>query len=139
MSSFGALLTPGAPSPHDALLLEGMEFYGYHGDLDAERKLGTRFRVDVTLRADLRPAGRSDDLVDTLDYARCFETVREIVEERRFHLLEAVAETIANALLEQQPRTVAVRVRVAKSPPVPGHFQSFGVCIERSRRLPDER
>jgi len=51
----------------DRLLLEGMEFYGYHGDIDAERALGGRYRVDVAVSADLRAAGRSDSLTDTLD------------------------------------------------------------------------
>ena len=51
----------------DRLLLEGMEFYGYHGDIEAERALGGRYRVDVEVRADLRAAVRSDALEDTLD------------------------------------------------------------------------
>ncbi|TMC48279.1 MAG: dihydroneopterin aldolase [Chloroflexi bacterium] len=116
----------------DRLLLEGMEFYGFHGDIDAERALGGRFRVDVELRADLRAAGRSDSLVDTLDYVRCFQLVREVVEDRQYRLLEAVAQAIADALLEQ-PRAEGVRVRVAKQPPLRGGFDTFAVVIERAR------
>jgi dihydroneopterin aldolase len=116
----------------DRLLLEGMEFYGYHGDLEAERVLGGRFRVDVELRADLRAAGRSDALTDTIDYVHCFQVVREVVENRRFHLLEALAEAIAGVLLEQS-HARGVRVRVAKQPPVPGGFERFAVVIDRER------
>ena len=117
----------------DRLLLEGMEFYGYHGDIDAERALGGRYRVDVAVRADLRDAGRSDSLSDTLDYVRCFQLVRDVVENRQYRLLEALAQAIADSLLEQDGRAESVEVRVAKQPPVRGGFDRFAVVIERSR------
>jgi dihydroneopterin aldolase len=116
----------------DRLLLEGMEFYGYHGDIEAERALGGRIEVDVEVRADLSAAGRSDALADTLDYVRCFQLVRDIVENHQFHLLEALAEAIAGVLLEQR-HARGVRVRVAKTPPVRGGFERFAVVIERER------
>ena len=116
----------------DRLLLEGMEFFGYHGDIEAERALGGRYSVDVELRADLAQAGRSDSLSDSIDYVRCFQLVREVVENRQYRLLEALAQGIADALLDH-PRASAVRVRVAKQPPVRGGFDRFAVVIERSR------
>ena len=117
----------------DRLLLEGMEFYGYHGDIDAERALGGRYRVDVAVSADLRAAGRSDSLNDTLDYVRCFQLVRDVVENRQYRLLEALAQAIADSLLDQHGPARSVQVRVAKQPPVRGGFDSFAVVIERSR------
>jgi dihydroneopterin aldolase len=119
-------------SSGDRLLLEGMEFYGYHGDIEAERALGGRYRVDVEVRADLAAAGRSDALEDTLDYVRCFQLVRDIVENRQYHLLEALAEAIAGVLLDQR-HARGVRVRVAKTPPVRGGFDRFAVVIDRER------
>jgi dihydroneopterin aldolase len=116
----------------DWLQLEGMEFYGYHGDIEAERALGGRYFVDVEVGADLRAAGHSDSLDDTLDYVRLFQLVREVVENRQYRLLEALAEAIADELLTQ-PRAATVRVRVAKQPPLRGAFQRFAVSIERAR------
>ncbi|HET9052187.1 MAG TPA: dihydroneopterin aldolase [Candidatus Dormibacteraeota bacterium] len=116
----------------DRLLLEGMEFYGYHGDIEAERDLGARYAVDVAIEADLAPAGRSDDLADTIDYVRCFQLVRDVVENRQYRLLEALAQAVADALLEV-PRTLAVTVRIAKQPPVRGVFTRFAVTVERRR------
>ncbi len=126
-------MTVPASARQDRLLLEGMEFFGYHGDIEAERALGGRYSVDVELRADLRAAGRSDSIDDTIDYVRCFQVVRELVENRQFRLLEAMAEGIAAALLADQSRAERVRVRVAKQPPVRGSFQRFAVEVERSR------
>ena len=116
----------------DRLLLEGMEFYGYHGDIEAERALGGRYRVDVEVRADLSVAGRTDALDDTLDYVRCFQLIRDTVENGQYRLLEALAEAIADVLLEQR-HARGVRVRVAKTPPVRGGFDRFAVVIDRER------
>ena len=117
----------------DRLLLEGMEFYGYHGDIEAERALGGRYSVDVEMRADLRAAGRNDTLDDTVDYVRCFQLVREVVENGQYRLLEALAQAIADVLLQQR-NVAAVRVKVGKQPPVRGGFDRFAVVIERSRQ-----
>jgi 7,8-dihydroneopterin aldolase/epimerase/oxygenase len=116
----------------DRLLLEGMRFFGHHGDVPAERTLGSRVHVDVELRADLAAAGRTDSLSDTVDYVRAFELVREVVEERQYRLLESVAEAIAEVLLAE---TVAqeVSVRVAKEPPIDGQLDRFAVVLQRSR------
>jgi 7,8-dihydroneopterin aldolase/epimerase/oxygenase len=117
----------------DRLLLEGLQFFGHHGDVEAERALGGRVDVDVEIRSDLRPAGRSDQLADALDYVRCYEAVRHVVETKQHNLLERVAEDVASALLADE-RIDSVRVRVAKQPPIAGVFRRFAVVIERSRQ-----
>jgi len=122
-----------ASAAADRLLLEGMEFFGYHGDIEAERALGGRYRVDVEMFADLRAAGRSDSLDDTVDYVRSFQLVRDLVEKEQYRLLEAMAEAIARILLREYPRVQTVRVRVAKQPPVRGTFARFAVEVERGR------
>jgi dihydroneopterin aldolase len=117
---------------HDRLLLEGLQFFGHHGDVEAERALGGRVDVDVEIRADLSVAGHSDNLGDTVDYVRCYDAVRQVVETRQHNLLETVAESIAVALLADE-RIESVRVRVAKQPPIAGVFHRFAVVIERDR------
>jgi dihydroneopterin aldolase len=115
------------------LVLEGMQFFGHHGDVEAERALGSRVYVDVEIRTDLSTAGRTDALDDTVDYVRCYEVVRAVVEQRQYRLLEAIAENIAAALLEQ-PRAASVRVRVAKEPPIEGVMSRCAVVVDRDRR-----
>jgi 7,8-dihydroneopterin aldolase/epimerase/oxygenase len=98
----------------DRILLEGMVFHGRHGTLPAERELGQPFVVDVELRLDLRPAGLSDDLAQTVDYSRVHRRAREIAEGEPVNLTETLAERIAAAVLEDHPPVNAVRVKVAK-------------------------
>ena len=116
----------------DRLLLEGMTFFGRHGALPAERELGARFSVDVELTADLRRAGHTDRLEDTVDYSKAYEVVRQVVEGEPCQLLEAVAERIAGRLVAMD-RVERVTVRVRKRPPLEGEFRAFGVEVSRPR------
>lgn len=112
--------------------MEGMAFIGRHGVFPAERELGARFVVDVTMEADLREAGRSDRLEDTVNYAHAYRVVREVVQGEPCHLIEAVAERIANRLLCLD-RVERVTVRVRKRPPLEGEFTAFSVEVTRPR------
>jgi len=112
--------------------MEGLVFFGYHGALRSERELGALFAVDLVLELDLTPAGKSDELVDTLDYRRAYEIVKGVVEGPPFRLIEAVAERIASLLLELE-RIRSVTVRVHKKPPLGGEFRSIAVEVTRPR------
>ena len=85
---------------NDKMQLQGMVFYGFHGIDPAERELGQRFIVDLEVRRDLRAAGLSDDPADTVNYSHLFRLVKEIVEGPSRNLLESLAETIAQRVLE---------------------------------------
>ncbi|KMY46138.1 dihydroneopterin aldolase [Bacillus sp. FJAT-27916] len=118
----------------DKIILEKMEFYGYHGVYPEENKLGQRYRVDLTAYLDLKPAGQTDDLNKSVNYAEIYTLCKEIVEGERFDLIEAVAERIAAGVLTQHEIIQACTVRVIKpDPPIPGHYQSVAVEIERKR------
>ena len=121
-------------NPEDRILLEGMVFHGRHGTLPAERELGQPFVVDVELRLNLRPAGLSDDLSQTVDYGEVHRRAREIVEGLPVNLTETVAERIAAAILEEHPPVEAVRVKVAKPHVGLGDTVLAGSAVEISRR-----
>jgi 7,8-dihydroneopterin aldolase/epimerase/oxygenase len=111
-----------------------MEFYGYHGVLPEENTLGQRFFVDLIVETDLKKAGESDCLDDTINYAKLYEICREIVEEKRFTLIEAVAENIADSILSSFPTIACCTVKVIKpNPPIKGHYKSVAVEIVRGR------
>lgn len=67
-----------------------IKVYAYHGCLDEEGKIGSDYRVDVMVKANLQPSAYSDHLADTIDYVH----VNRIVKEEmgiRSKLLEHVA------------------------------------------------
>ncbi len=129
----------GAPGPGtipDRILLEGLTFYGYHGVHPEERVLGQRFVVDLALSVDLGPAGRSDDLAQTVNYSTVYRIVQRVVEGPACNLVEALAERIARAVLGEAGG-LAIQVRVAKPwAPVKGATAGT-VAVEIYRRAAD--
>ena len=96
----------------DRILLKNMVFYGYHGVFSAEKELGQRFEVDVEMVMDLSAAAQEDDVEVATNYVDVYTLVKDIVEEREFNLIEAMAETIAQEILSAYNiREVTVRVR----------------------------
>jgi dihydroneopterin aldolase len=121
----------------DRVRLEGMIFYGFHGVEPAEREVGQRFSVDLEVGLDLRPAGLSDDVSDTVNYSRLYRAVREIAEGPSRNLLENLAEGIAERILNDFA-VESVKVRVKKpEAPIRGSVLAYaGVEIFRSRSDP---
>jgi dihydroneopterin aldolase len=118
----------------DRITLVGMQFMGRHGVSDEERAEPQPFEVDLGLRLDLSRPAATDQLADTINYSTLFDLARQIVEERSFHLLEALAGAIADAVLAAHPvDDVEVRVRKPKAP-LPGAFERVEVRIRRTRR-----
>jgi dihydroneopterin aldolase len=117
----------------DKIVIEGLRAFGHHGVGDEEREMGQDFLVDLEVSANLAAAGASDQLKDTLDYATIVKEVQRIVSTERYHLLEKLAQQIADAVFEN-PRAESVVVRVAKAnPPLDAEVDSVRVEIERWR------
>lgn len=117
----------------DRITLGGMQFMGRHGVSDEERAEAQPFEVDMLVRLDLSTPARTDDLADTVDYGALFTLTREVVEGPSFHLLEALAAAIADAVLAAHPvDDVEVRVRKPKAP-LSGALESVEVRVRRRR------
>eukprot|EP00268_Persea_americana_P033095 TRINITY_DN327_c1_g1_i7.p1 TRINITY_DN327_c1_g1~~TRINITY_DN327_c1_g1_i7.p1 ORF type:complete len:134 (-),score=29.28 TRINITY_DN327_c1_g1_i7:36-437(-) len=118
----------------DKLILRGLKFHGFHGVKEEEKKLGQKFLVDVDAWLDLRKAGKTDCLSDTVSYTAIYSIVQEVVEGPSQNLLESVAHLIANTILMKFPQISAVRVKVGKPHvAVRGPVDYLGVDIVRYR------
>lgn len=119
----------------DAILLEGLRFFGYHGLYPEERTLGQRFFVDVVAELDLRNAGLHDELDETVNYASLYGVVRSVVEGEPVMLIEAVADRAARSILESFPLVTAVEVTVRKPEATirGAHLDAIGVRVRRVR------
>ena len=93
----------------DQIVLKGISAKGYHGVLDFEKRDGQTFVVDVTMHVDLAPAGTSDDLADTVNYAEVAGDVVALIEGDSLDLIEALASRIADRVLAR-PLVEAVEV-----------------------------
>lgn len=120
----------------DRISLQAMRFEGHHGVSDEERLFPQELEVDLVVEADLARAGRTDDVADTIDYGPLIALVGDVVERGSFRLLEAIAATIADRVLESTPAE-AVTVRVRKlAVPVDADLDWAQVEIRRERVRP---
>ncbi len=119
--------------PTDCIRIRNMTFYGYHGVDAEERRLGGRFSLDVELYLDLRPAGETDDLHQTVDYKAVYDLVRRVHDGKAYQLLEALAHEVAQAILSEfAVQEVVLRVR-KHSVPLQGLIDYTEVEIRRRR------
>jgi dihydroneopterin aldolase len=117
------------------LLIEirGLRVHGHHGVLEAERRDGQRFLVDLTLECDVDGAAGSDRLSDTVDYGVLAARVADEVARTRFDLLEALAAHLADLALADG-RVAAATVRVAKPDvTLPVAVDEVAVSLRRER------
>ena len=101
----------------DLIRLQGMTFSAAHGASPGERTRERRFVVDLEVEADLRRAGATDDLAETVNYSTLYGAVRDVMKGPPVNLLETLAERVAQRVLRDFP-VLAVCVRVGK-PGVP--------------------
>ncbi len=118
----------------DRILVHRIAVFARHGVLPEEERLGQRFYISLDCRLDLSQAGRSDDVAHTVSYADLAQIAVETATERRFALIEALAEAIAGEILERHPLIREIRVRVDKpSAPVPAVIDGVAIEIVRAR------
>ena len=118
----------------DRITLEGIDVYAHHGVHPAERELGQRFVIDVSLYGDWSAAARSDALHRALDYVAVHQKIRDVTASTSFQLLEALAEVICRALLEDFPVARAVVTVHKPNPPIPNFLGRVSVTLDRDRR-----
>lgn len=118
----------------DKITLNGLSFYGYHGACQEENQLGQRFSVDLEVGLDLRAAGQSDALKDTVSYEHFVPLVEEISSQTTYKLIESLAQAIADGLFDLDSRIIWTKVRVHKPhAPIPTATGVASVEITRWR------
>lgn len=120
--------------PTDRIILQGMQFYGFHGANAEEQALGQTYIVDLSVELDLSRPGQTDELEDTVSYTHLYRAVKEVVEGESKNLLEGLAHSIAAVVLERYP-VGSVEVTVKKPrPPMKGSVVEYAaVQICRTR------
>jgi dihydroneopterin aldolase len=118
----------------DRILLSRLAVFAHHGVHAEEERLGQRFYISVTCALDLRPAGTSDDYGQAVCYGQLADLVNATATQRRFKLIEALAEAVAGRVLETFPAVLSVTVKVEKpSAPIALIIDGIAIEIERSR------
>ena len=116
----------------DVILLEGIQILAALGVTAAERRSRRPVLLDVEVERDLRAAGRSDRIGQTIHYKRIYEVVEDVAANQQHKLVEALGHRIAEAILGKFDAD-AVTVTVRKPKPIAGVLEHAGVRIRRER------
>jgi len=112
--------------------IKNIRVYAYHGCLLEEGKIGSDYRVDLSVKADLSKSAKSDDLKDTVDYVHLNRIVKNEMAIRS-KLLEEVAKRILDRIIDEISLVTEVKVAVSKlNPPIGGNVAM--VTIEMSKK-----
>jgi D-erythro-7,8-dihydroneopterin triphosphate epimerase len=115
----------------DEIFIRDLKFRCIVGVNEEERHAPQDVVANIVLHTDLRQAGRTDNLADTIDYKALKQRVLEMAERSRFYLVEALAQKIADVCL-QENRVHRVTVTVEK-PTALRFARTVGVKITRGR------
>lgn len=98
-----------------------------------EGKIGSDYRIDLSVKANLKPSAKSDSLADTVDYVRLNKIVKEEMAVRT-KLLETVADLILDRILLELPLVRKAKIKVSKlNPPIGGNVEMVSIIMERER------
>ena len=111
------------------ITVEGIRLYAYHGHSPKEAKLGGHFIVNVWVTADTSEVEKTDDLNDTVDYAKIIAIVKEQMAIRS-DMIEHPAKRIVDAILPLN-KVQKVKVEVEKIQPlINASFDKISVTIK---------
>lgn len=120
----------------DCIHLTEIRAYGYTGYLPEEQVLGQWFEVDVKLWLDLSKPAQTDAIADTLDYRSVISLVQHLVKSSKFALVEKLAGTIADSILQECDRVTQVQVKLSKpAAPIPDFGGKISIELTRTQAI----
>ena len=114
--------------------VNNIKLYAFHGCLDEEAKIGSEYRVDLEINANLQNSAQSDELIDTVDYVHLNFIVKEEMAIRS-KLLEHVAKRIIDRIFSELLMVKKARVSVTKiNPPIGGNVEEVAIILSKKRK-----
>lgn len=114
--------------------VENIRVFANHGCLKEETAIGSDYRVDIKIKANLQSSSVSDDLADTVDYVFLNRVVREEMAKPS-KLLESVAKRILNRFFEEETLITKATVAVRKvNPPIGGDVEMVTIQMTHKRK-----
>jgi len=114
--------------------VENIRIFANHGCLKEETKIGSEYRVDLEIEANLRTSAASDMLSDTVDYVFLNRVIREEMLKPS-HLLETVAKRILDRIFRENMQVETATVSVSKiNPPIGGDVEMVTIKMTENRK-----
>ena len=119
----------------DCITVKNLKVYAYHGVNDFEKQNGQYFYIDIVAFTGLSKACISDDIDDTVSYAKIAKTALAAFCEKKDNLIERSAQRVADSLFDSFPGIRKLIIEVKKpDAPIKAEFDYVSVKIERERK-----
>ncbi len=116
------------------IIIKNLKIYAYHGVNPEEKENGQDFIMDITAYCDLMPACLSDDINDTVSYAKICKTASRIFSSEKNNLLERAAYRVARGILNEFEKIERVEILLKKpDAPVKVDFEYMAAEISLDR------
>ena len=114
--------------------VENIRVFAFHGCLKEETKIGSDYRVDLEVKANLKTASISDKLNDTIDYVLLNKIVKEEMSIPS-KLLETVGKRILNRVFLESNLVTKVIISISKiNPPIGGDVEMVTIKLTEKRK-----
>lgn len=118
----------------DKIIIKDLKLFCYHGVNPEEKENGQNFVFDITAFIDLDLPCKSDNVDDTVSYAKIIKTVRRVAQSEKNDLLERVAQRVADELFNEFCKIQSLIIKLKKpEAPINADFGYVAVEIERTR------
>lgn len=119
----------------DKIIIKDLELFCYHGVNPEEKVDGQIFVFDIEASADLSKPCETDNVDDTVSYAKIIKTVRRVAQSEKNDLIERVAQRVADALFNEFDMIQGLKITLKKpQAPIKADFNYVAVQIERERK-----
>ncbi len=116
----------------DKICIDELKIFAHHGVFEHENVNGQNFYLNAVLSVDAEKAGMRDDLSCSVDYSKVCEVLENVMTKNVFRLIEAAAQTAAEAVLHEFPQVRSIDIEVRKpEAPIDMDFRSVSVKITR--------
>ena len=110
--------------------IKNIELYGWHGISDKEKTNGQKFELDIEVSLFLNSNIESDEIEETVDYCALFNRVRELFFEKKYNLIECLANKISKTLLKEFPVSDCNVIIRKPDAPIDCSFDSVEVEVQ---------
>jgi len=115
------------------IIIDGMEFYAYHGHFEEEQIVGGKFLVDIIIDTDTDKAAKTDTLEDAVDYQEIYKDIK-VEMEKTSYLLENITYRIMDRLFKNHKAIEKAVLTVTKqNPPLGGKVNKVSIRLEKKR------
>lgn len=119
----------------DKIIVKDLKLFCYHGVNPEEKVDGQNFVFDIEAGVDLSLPCKTDNVDDTVSYAKIIKTVRRVAQSEKNDLLERVAQRVADELFLEFNKINSLVITLKKpEAPIKADFDYVAVTIERARQ-----